>query len=218
MKKHLLNFTCLMILAVGIYAQDPSDPKVSSPETQSSNDTNNLRRQLKEETAAREALERSLQEAKIALSNAEKKCSEEVKKYSKMEEVMSEIQKLHPLIVKKMEMGSFDEYEQKHIYGSELYGSDTKYLCLKMEYISLLNEQEELQFDITLYYPEKKISFTTQKNNGYSEKQTINPGNGTVNFKCREGIHNARTYPAGEYSIEIRYKGVFLGKKNFEIK
>lgn len=232
MIKQLLNIIFLMMLTMSALAQKeapvPSPSTTPAPRSkppspsvkQPSNETNDHQTQIDTETDVRTATEKSLQEAQEALIKVETMYSEEVKKNAKLEQTISEIRNTQPIIIKKMELGSFnEECKQYSTYGNDLYTTKTKYLRLKIDYISLLDEQEEMQFDITLYYPDKKITITGKKNeHSYAETKTIKSGSGTVEFSCREGIHSSYTYPAGIYSIEIRYKGVFLGKKIFEIK
>jgi len=235
MKKQLLSFICLMVLTTSVLAQNPIKEK-SVGGKQPSNGTNNsqieinlrakiddLQNQLEKETIERKAAEDSLQKVKTTLNDVEKKHSEEMKKYSAFEKTILEMQKTHPILITRMDLGSFDEdcKQQYSRYGSELYSTKTKKLRLQIDYMSLLDKRQELSFKINLYYPEKtlikKIS-VKKKGSTYHESIFINPGSGTAEFPCWQGQHDSYTFPDGEYIIEIYCDDILVGKKTFSIK
>jgi len=233
MKKYVLTIFYLLMLATGISAQNKPDTQ-SLP--QCKENLAATQRQLKNEQSAHKATLESKNKLETELQNLQhkykmmeeelnltKKQVTEVEPSSEFEKTISEIRSTHPIIIKKIELRSLDKSESKYSrYGDDLDASKTKLLCLKIHYISLLNEPEEIQFDIILYHPGKKLLFkktlSPKPPDIYKENKTIKSGNGTVEFTCIQGQHDSFTYPPGKYSIEIRYKDVFLGKKEFEIK
>ena len=228
MKKQVLTFGCLMLLIMSVSAQRVEDPITppSSPTTIKSNASDQLKTDLKTKTDSLKIVKKELQEAQNELGQAKEnlrkteECCEKLETYSKLEKAVLEIQETHPIIIKNMQVGGFDDMCKELDPYSSKFLTDAQRLRLKIEYISLLNEEKEIPFDIIIHYPGRFVSlFSVKPDERTNQTVKIKPGNGMVEFsECWKNTTAKNKYPTGWYKIEIWYKSFCLGQKTFEIR
>lgn len=104
-------------------------------------------------------------------------------------------------------------------YGNNLYASEIKYLKPKMFYKGLASEEKEITVDVKIIKEDGSIETGKNSPDGYtySYKFNVESGPGKSIGLSGWGRNGGGAYTAGQYKLEVWYKGNILFQKGIRL-